>query len=209
MKNKTFEDRWNEPVDTEACREALQRFIDGKQRLCIPANHDDDDILLTRALDELDRLRLELELCKDILKEHGIVLRKDYELMISEGRRIIEWEDGYPCKASLRRLRRAVKSKDYKKAIKAFYEALRENYYGEDYCGPEQVEVRGEIIDVWGYHTGGWSGNEDIIAILEESWLFHWLLERYDAGGHYYFRPIEKVLKEEKSESDAHSEENM
>lgn len=110
---------------------------------------------------------------------------------------IIEWdENGYPTARSLQRLRKALKAKDYKQAIEAFYEALRENYY-TDYCGPERVEVRGEVIDVWAYHTGGWSGNENIIAVLKESWLFGWLLERYDRGGHYYFRPVERVLKKE------------
>lgn len=89
-----------------------------------------------------------------------------------------------------------MKAKDYKQAIAAFYAALRENRY-PDYCGPDRVEVRGEVIDVWAYHTGGWSGNENIIAVLKESWLFGWLLERYDRGGHYYFRPVERVLKKE------------
>lgn len=101
---------------------------------------------------------------------------------------IIEWdENGYPTAESLRCLRKALKAKDFMQATKAFYAALKENRY-PDYCGPERVEVRGEVIDVWGYHTGGWSGNEDIIAVLKESWLFDWLLERYDRGGHYYFR---------------------
>jgi len=113
---------------------------------------------------------------------------------------IIEWdENGYPTARSLQRLRKALKAKDYKQAIEAFYEALRENYY-TGYCEPERVEVRGEVTDVWAYHTGGWSGNEDIIAALRESWLFSWLLERYDRGGHYYFRPMERVLKKENCE---------
>jgi len=102
--------------------------------------------------------------------------------------RIIEWdEDGYPTPESLQRLRQALKDDDIKKAKKAFYAALRENRY-PDLCGPERVEVRGEVIDVWGYHTGGWSGNEEIIAVLQESELFWWLLQRYDRGGHYYFQ---------------------
>jgi len=122
-------------------------------------------------------------------------------------KRIIEWnEDGYPTKSSLECLRKEVKSKNYKRAIEAFYAALRENYYHPDYCGHERVEVRGEVVDVWAYHTGGWSGNEDIIAVLQESWLFDWLLERYDWGGHYYFRPIEQVLT---LNQDTYSKENM
>lgn len=117
---------------------------------------------------------------------------------------IIEWDEhGYPTAKSLQHLRKALKAKDYEQAIAAFYAALRENYY-RDFCGPERVEVRGEVIDVWAYHTGGWSGNEDIIAVLRKSWLFDWLLERYDAGGHYYFKPMERVLKVEQN---SHSKE--
>lgn len=82
---------------------------------------------------------------------------------------------------------------DPRKSAKAFYAALKENVY-RDYCGPDKVEVRGEIIDVWAYHTGGWSGNESIIDVLQESWLWDWLLERYDRGGHYYFRRPQDVI---------------
>ena len=36
-------------------------------------------------------------------------------------------------------------------------------------------------------HTGGWSGNEDIIFALKTSlfWFFHWQMSR--RGGHYWF----------------------
>lgn len=114
---------------------------------------------------------------------------------------IIEWdEDGYPTPESLERLRQALKDNSIKKAKKAFYAALRENWY--HLCGPEQVEVRGEVIDVWGYHTGGWSGNEEIIAVLQEQgFLWWWLLQRYDRGGHYYFQmPPHSWLEEEEVE---------
>lgn len=99
---------------------------------------------------------------------------------------MIEWTaDGYPTEASLNRLRRALADGDVKKAARAFYGALRENRYGN--CGPERVEVRGETMDVWGYHTGGWSGNEAIIQVLSGSIFWNMFLERYDRGGHYYF----------------------
>lgn len=98
----------------------------------------------------------------------------------------IEWtKDGYLTSKSLFNLERALKKGD-KDAIKAFYDALSENYYS-GCCGPEKKEVRGKIIDVWAYHTEGWSGNEEIISMLKDSEYFDWFLERYDAGGHYYF----------------------
>ena len=36
-------------------------------------------------------------------------------------------------------------------------------------------------------HTGGWSGNEGIIAALQKThfWFLYW--QRSDRGGHYYF----------------------
>lgn len=37
-------------------------------------------------------------------------------------------------------------------------------------------------------HTGGWSGNEDIIQVLRSTffWIFFWTKSL--RGGHYYFR---------------------
>ena len=36
-------------------------------------------------------------------------------------------------------------------------------------------------------HTGGWSGNEDIINALTDTpfWMFYW--KKSERGGHYYF----------------------
>ena len=115
--------------------------------------------------------------------------------MIREDEFIIEWDEyGYPTQESLEKLEQILNGNDIRKAIKAFYSALKENYY-PDYCGSTEVEVRGKIEKVWEYHTGGWSGNEDIIRVLENSWVWPLTFERYDAGGHYYFEPIEKWEK--------------
>lgn len=107
-------------------------------------------------------------------------------------------DDGYPTPESLERLRKELESGGYRmndlrfngRAIDAFYSALRSNHCG--WCGPDRVEVRGEMLDVWAYHTGGWSGNEQIIHELQRSYLWNVFLQRYDAGGHYYFDPPEK-----------------
>ncbi|MFA5247922.1 MAG: hypothetical protein WCX79_00615 [Candidatus Paceibacterota bacterium] len=37
-------------------------------------------------------------------------------------------------------------------------------------------------------HTGGWSGNEEIISALEKNkvfWILYW--QKTERGGHYYF----------------------
>lgn len=101
---------------------------------------------------------------------------------------MIEWdEDGYPTEKSLQELQKAVQQRNSEKALRAFYLALCEHAKHIGYCGVTICEVRGETLRVWEYHTHGWSGNEEIIHCLEQSPFWHWLLERYDAGGHYYF----------------------
>lgn len=114
--------------------------------------------------------------------------------------KIIEWDnEGYPTEKSLDRLEKVLDGEDVQSAKKAFYEALKENHYknydGAGLYGLTQAEVRGELIDVWEYHTLGWSGNEAIMAVLKTCWLYDYLLERYDRGGHYYFRPCEELVK--------------
>jgi len=105
----------------------------------------------------------------------------------------IKWDkEGYPTKASLRRLRKAVKEFN-KEGVEAFYAALQKNWYG--FCWTEFQDIGGELKLVLAYHTGGWSGNEEIIAELQRSPIWGWALERYDAIGHYYFRPKEKAQR--------------
>lgn len=96
-------------------------------------------------------------------------------------------EDGYPTENSLQELRSILAGGDRQRAADAFYLALSVNNYG--FCGPTHKEVRGEVIPVWEYHTGGWSGHEAIIEALASSnrLLWNWFLLRYDSGGHYYF----------------------
>jgi hypothetical protein len=107
--------------------------------------------------------------------------------------KIIEWnKNGYPTEESLDKLEKILQGEDIQKAINAFYSALAENCF--DCYGPTKVEVRGNVIDVWEYHTMGWSSNENIIRVLKQSWLWSMLLERYDNYGHYYFKPKKKIL---------------
>jgi hypothetical protein len=49
-------------------RPALQRFIEGKGKMCIPAQPYDDDMVLSEALDRLEEVQREL----DWYKEHAI-----------------------------------------------------------------------------------------------------------------------------------------
>lgn len=96
-------------------------------------------------------------------------------------------EDGYPTQESLEELRAVLAGGDGQKAVDAFCLALTVNRYG--FFGQNLKEVRGRVIPVWEYHTGGWSGHEAVIEALASSNRLLWdlLLRRYDAGGHYYF----------------------
>jgi len=120
------------------------------------------------------------------------VTRSGIRMELKKSKVVIEWDEfGYPTEKSLMELEREVNGKDLKKARDAFYNALGENFYSDAY-GSTEVSVRGTKIHVWEYHTYGWDGNEAIIETLKTSWLFDYLLQRYDRGGHYYFDPPEE-----------------
>ncbi|MGB9808442.1 MAG: hypothetical protein ACPLSA_00145 [Caldanaerobacter sp.] len=69
------------------------------------------------------------------------------------------------------------------------------------------------VVKRWGYrsfdrkrvlklelHTGGWSGNEGIIAALQKSmfWSLYW--EKSERGGHYYFEiPYEMLRRKQRN----------
>lgn len=36
-------------------------------------------------------------------------------------------------------------------------------------------------------HTIGWSGNEELMCVLEKTWL-NLFLKKWEAGGHYYYK---------------------
>jgi hypothetical protein len=50
--------------------------------------------------------------------------------------------------------------------------------------GDNQYSWDGHTLEL---HTGGWSGNEDIISALEPTlfWMVYW--RKSERGGHYYF----------------------
>lgn len=53
--------------------------------------------------------------------------------------------------------------------------------------------------EIYRISTGGWSGNEDIIAALHSNeiwWMMFW--SQSQRGGHYIFAPLSAVLKLEK-----------
>ena len=52
-----------------------------------------------------------------------------------------------------------------------------------------QISITGRRVIRFVYHTGGWSGNEDVISALHSNiqfWLTFW--EKSTRGGYYYFK---------------------
>lgn len=87
-------------------------------------------------------------------------------------------EDGYPTTADLDRIREwEIKSGADLQDLWSFVRSLWS--YPEYFC-----EDNGQ----WSISTGGWSGNEDVIAALQGNWTF-WLLcwQQSRRGGHYIF----------------------
>lgn len=91
-------------------------------------------------------------------------------------------KDGYPDEASLK----AIKEWDFlRQGISGLLELITENTNWAD----RQIHITGKKAIRFEYHTGGWSGNEDVIDALCQNFLFwsmFWL--RSTRGGHYYFK---------------------
>ena len=93
--------------------------------------------------------------------------------------------DNYPDKKSLNEIKNWDISK---KGIDGLLDLIEENTNWAD----RQIERSGKNVIRFVYHTGGWSGNEDVIEALQSNFLF-WLMawKKSIRGGHYYFK-IEK-----------------
>lgn len=103
-------------------------------------------------------------------------------------------DEGYPTQEYLDWLSEWEASIDNKDRIKEIIESLGDSWrYGDwgfivhrPYSGKIKIEL----------HTGGWSGNEDIIRALQNNfhfWSFHW--RKHTTGGHYYFEFKTKELR--------------
>lgn len=115
-----------------------------------------------------------------------------------------ECEDGYPTDAALDALRNF--DFDYRAAALLLVHDLVEM---KD-CGISCMSVavsngrdrfdRAAIKRIE-FHTGGWSGAEDLIdALLGHFWIRHFHT-RWERGGHFYFEVPEKLLTPSISQS--------
>ena len=126
----------------------------------------------------------------------------------------IEWDhQGYPTEESLRKLRGFLEGyrdrvklfpKKWQKRLSdgdvvLFLRVLLENAYPDAVrIETERNELLRKNVLVLEYHTFGWSGNEEIISLLEKVsygilWNLFWRKE--EIGGHYYFMFPDRIAR--------------
>lgn len=97
--------------------------------------------------------------------------------------------DGYPTDEELDRIRTWTGT-DWRDWF-AFIKSAGKYWPGDDPWGWTEFDGKddfGKAIRVYHVSTGGWSGNEDIIAAMRENWIgwsMTWMEHR--RGGHYRF----------------------
>ena len=91
-------------------------------------------------------------------------------------------ENNYPDEESLKQ----IKEWDIlENGVLGLLDIVKENTKWAD----RQITHRGKRVVYYTYHTGGWSGNEDVIKALMRNFFFRSLYwEKTERGGHYYFR---------------------
>lgn len=90
--------------------------------------------------------------------------------------------DNYPDEKSLEE----IKEWDIlKQGIQGLLDLVEENTNWAD----RQICITGKKVIRFEYHTGGWSGNEEVIGALRQNFLF-WAMywEKSVRGGHFYFK---------------------
>lgn len=72
-----------------------------------------------------------------------------------------------------------------KKPVAGLVEYVRDLWWAPDWG----FHLKGKRVLLLQLHTGGWSGNEDIIAALKQNVIF-WMMcwRKSTVGGHFWFR---------------------
>lgn len=91
-------------------------------------------------------------------------------------------EDGYPTEDTLIKIEKFVFGPHFMN-LPDFVELIRENWWCCDWGFKLDMETG--FLEL---HTGGWSGNEDLIdAMKRNKWFFVYFWEKSVRGGHYWF----------------------
>jgi len=91
-------------------------------------------------------------------------------------------KDHYPDEKSLEEIK---KWDILKQGVQGLLDLVKENTNTPDWS----FSITGKRVLRFEYHTGGWSGNEDVISALRRNLLF-WPMfwQKSVRGGHYYFK---------------------
>ena len=99
-----------------------------------------------------------------------------------------EMSNGYPTQDDLMKIRNW-RFKNVENELDEFMNYIQSIWHwGEKQCYKDNNQ--------WILHTGGWSGNEEIISEMQSNmffWFFYW--EESRRGGHYKFSSIYTVHK--------------
>ena len=113
-------------------------------------------------------------------------------------------ENGYPTRAELTRVRALAHGSDHRATIEYVQSIWWHSDWGIRAGKLVRDSVTGAASRRWDVSTGGWSGNEEIIAALERGskgdgrvpiswfWIICWTMSR--RGGHYTFVVPEEPL---------------
>lgn len=96
-------------------------------------------------------------------------------------------QDGYPTDDELQKLKEWDGIADPMGLVSFLEEIWHWPDWGiKTYFGYETFPKHKKVLR-FQLHCGGWSGNEEIIRIIQSSnfWFLYWV--RSDRGGHYYF----------------------
>jgi len=103
---------------------------------------------------------------------------------------------GYPTEYGLKQIRKWRIGTDAdicnRKAVEAFIDLIHSMWWTPEWGFTERLRKGKIYLEL---HTGGWSGNEEIIGELKKTffWFFYWQMSK--RGGHYWFEVDLKAFK--------------
>lgn len=101
--------------------------------------------------------------------------------------------DGYPTEEELARLEAwPVPSEDAPAAARAWLAYIRTLWHWPEWGWPPPVMDRDTGAEFHHVSTGGWSGNEELIGMMESHMLWRMVFRSVHRGGHYLF-VVERV----------------
>lgn len=111
---------------------------------------------------------------------------------MSERAPIIEWDDSYPTDQSLARAKNywrgtgAVEWHEVEAWLRKTLEDCADNCVAS-YREEQALDVLDRPVTHIHFSTGGWSGAEEVIDLIEGNWVLSHRMLQWRRGGHYIF----------------------